>query len=76
MRLLVLENSALKEKARLALEKEKRGLDPAIKALEKKVFRCEADVEEELKRFGREKGLKLFECACHGNGDKGKGRGM
>ena len=64
MRLLVLESSSLKEKARQALEKEKRSLDPAIKALEKKVFRCEADVAEELKRFGREKGLKLFECTC------------
>ena len=64
MRLLVLESSSLKEKARLSLEKERRSLDPAIKALEKKAFRCEADAAEEWRRFGREKGLKLFECAC------------
>lgn len=64
MRLVVLESSVLKIKAREALQKEREGLEPEIKALEKKVFRCEADVEEELKRFHRGKGLKRYECVC------------
>lgn len=64
MRLLVLESSSLKEKARETLEKKKEGLGPAIKALEKKVFRCEADAGEERKRFDQEKGMKQFTCVC------------
>lgn len=64
MRLVVLESSMLKEKAREALRKERECLEPEVKALEKKKFLCEADVEEELKRFHKGKGMKRYECVC------------
>lgn len=62
VRLLVLESSSLKEKAKVSLGKERELLEERVKGLEKKVFRCEADVQEELERFSHEKGLKLYEC--------------
>ena len=62
MRLLVMESSSLKKKAGESLEKILEEMKPAIKVLEHKCFRCEADVQEELVRFGKEKGLKLYEC--------------
>lgn len=62
MRLVVLESSVLKKKAREALLKERQELEPDVKALEKKLFRCEADAEEELRRFQRGKGTKRYEC--------------
>lgn len=64
MRLLVLESSALKEKASAALEKCRAVLDPEIKKLEKKGFLCQADAEEEERRFKSLPCTKLFECQC------------
>lgn len=62
MRLQVPENSSLKEKAFLAIGKAQETLKPAAKGMEKKVFRCLADAEEEMRRFQSLPGLKLFEC--------------
>lgn len=36
-------------------------LKPAVKGIEKKIFRCLADAEEEVGRFQKLPGLKLFE---------------
>ena len=62
MRLLVLESSALIEKAEISLVKAKEKLDPLIKTLEKKDFVCHADAEKECSRFIDKKELKLFSC--------------
>ena len=51
VRLLVLQSSSLVEKVELSLAKEKEELLVKARQLEQKIFRCEADVEEELKRF-------------------------
>lgn len=63
MRLLVLESSSLKEKARASLEKRRRELEPEIKKAEKKTFLCEADAEEEIGRFGKQPCSELFQCS-------------
>lgn len=62
MRLLVLESSALKEKAAAALEKGRDALKPEIKKIEKKVFLCQADAEEEQRRFEKLPCTKLYQC--------------
>ena len=62
MRLVVLESSTLKEKAAAALEKLREGLGQEIKKLEKKVFLCRADAEEEWRRFEGLSSVKLFQC--------------
>ncbi len=51
VQLLVLQSSSLTEKAEHSLIKEQEELLADAHALEKKIFRCEADVAEELKRF-------------------------
>lgn len=62
MRLLVLESSALKEKAAVTLEKIHSRLIPEIKKVEKKVFLCQEDAEEEQRRFEKLPCAKLFQC--------------
>ena len=62
MRLLVLESTSLKEKAAASLEKKRQELEPEIKKAEKKVFLCEADAEEEIRRFGKLPCSGLFQC--------------
>lgn len=64
MRLLVLESSSLKEKAAVSMEKLLDALKPEIKKLEKKVFLCRADAEEEERRFKKLPCTRLFECQC------------
>ncbi len=63
MRLLVLESLALKEKAAAALEKSRDMLKPEIKKIGKKVFLCQADAEEEQKRFEKLPCTKLYQCS-------------
>lgn len=63
MRLLVLEGSSLKGKARASLEKRRRELEPEIKKAEKKTFLCEADAAEEIRRFGKQPCSELFQCS-------------
>ena len=60
MRLLVLESSALREKAELSLEKHKAALAPLIRALEKKTFACYEDADKEYLRFTKQKEMRLF----------------
>ena len=62
IRLLVLESSLLKEKAMAALEKKRTELEPEIKKVEKKVFLCQADAEEEIRRFEKLPCSDLFRC--------------
>lgn len=62
MRLLVLESSILKEKAAASLEKRRRELEPEIKKMEKKIFLCQADAEEEIRRFEKQSGTGPFHC--------------
>lgn len=65
MRLLVLESSLLKKKAAASLKKRRLELEPEIKNVEKKVFLCQADAEEEIRRFERLPCSKLFQCQFH-----------
>ena len=60
VRLLVLQSSSLVEKAELSLVKEKEELLVKARQLEQKIFRCEADVEEELKRFRKDSRLVRY----------------
>ncbi len=62
MRLLVLESSLLKEKAAASLEKRRTELEPEIRKAEKKVFLCQADAEEEIRRFEKLPCTELFKC--------------
>lgn len=62
MRLLVPESTSLKEKAAASLEKRRQELEAEIKKAEKKVFLCEADAEEETRRFGKLPCSGLFRC--------------
>ena len=62
MRLLVLESSLLKEKAAASLEKRRMELEPEIRKVEKKIFLCQADAEEEIRRFEKLPCTELFEC--------------
>lgn len=62
MRLLVLESSSLKEKATASLEKRRLELEPEIRKVEKKVFLCQADAEEEIRRFEKLPCSGLFQC--------------
>jgi len=65
MRLLVLESSLLKKKAAASLEKRRQELVPEIRKVEKKVFLCQADAEEEIRRFEGLPCSKLFQCQFH-----------
>ena len=60
MRLLVLESSALREKAAASFEKHRAALPPIIKALEKKTFACYEDADNEYFRFTQQKEMRLF----------------
>ena len=60
MRLLVLESSALREKALNAFEKQEKKIAPLIKALEKKTFACYEDANDEYFRFTQQKEMRLF----------------
>lgn len=62
MRLLVFESSLLKEKAAVSLEKKRMKLEPEIRKVEKKVFLCQADAEEEIRRFEKLPCSELFKC--------------
>ncbi len=62
MRFVVLESSLLKDKVEKALKKELLEIKSEGKQLEKKVFRCEADVAEEIKRFNHSKRMSRYEC--------------
>ena len=62
MRLLVLESSLLKEKAAASLEKRRMELEPEIRKVEKKIFLCQADAEEEIRRFEKLPCTELFDC--------------
>ncbi len=62
MRLLVPESSLLKEKAAASLEKRRLELEPEIRKAEKKVFFCQADAEEEIRRFEKLPCSELFQC--------------
>lgn len=62
MRLLVLESSLLKEKAAVSLEKKRMKLEPEIRKAEKKVFLCQADAEEEIRRFEKLPYSEMFKC--------------
>ena len=55
MRLLALESSILKEKAMTSLERIRMELEPEIRKVEKKIFLCQADAEEEKWPRGRRK---------------------
>ena len=61
LRLVVMESSALKERAAGTLDKKRTELAPAIKALEKKEFACLADAEKEYIRFMEDKRWALFQ---------------
>ena len=62
MRLLVLESSALAEKAQQWLEKEELKVTPLVRELEKKEFACQADAEKEYIEWMGRKELRLFDC--------------
>ena len=61
MRLVVLESTSLLSKAEASLEKASEKAKPLVAMLEKKVFVCSADAEEEYARFSRLKELNLFQ---------------
>ena len=60
MRLLVLESTALREKAIKSFSKHKLALEPLIKALEKKTFACYEDADNEYFRLTQRKEMRLF----------------
>lgn len=62
VRLLVLESSPLKEKATASLEKRRLELEPEVRKMGKKVFMCQADAEEEIRRFEKQPCVGLFQC--------------
>lgn len=62
MRLLALESSILKEKAMTSLERIRMELEPEIRKVEKKIFLCQADAEEEIRRFEKLSCTGLFHC--------------
>jgi len=60
MRLLVLESTALREKAEKSVKKQQDALKPLIKALEKKTFTDYDDAEDAYFQFTQRKEMRLF----------------
>lgn len=60
VQLLVLQSSSLAEKAEESLIQEQNELLTQARVLQKKVFYCEADVDEELKRFRKDARLVRY----------------
>jgi transposase len=61
MRLLVLQSSALEEKAIVSLCKEKEKINPTIAELQKKRFACFEDANREFNTFMGKKASRLFD---------------
>lgn len=61
MRLLVLESTALCEKAKKSFAKRQAAVEPLVKAIEKKSFACFADAQKEFNRFAKLKDLRFFD---------------
>ncbi len=61
-RLLVVRSSALASKAELQVKQQRMQVEELVRELEKKTFKCLADVEEEWQRFSHHKHTRLFSC--------------